>query len=413
MSFRRIAPLFALALMLGACGSSGDTADAPEDTTTIEETPTDETVDAADEQPADVTDAPADEQAADETDTPAEEPTAATTDGGGAFLGDYVLADDDFGTMTEVAITDGVRTISTNALPDHETGEFPNSGNPNAISAQDQTWAFPAEPTFTGVASEVRVTGVAVNGVKFEPGTAETATCSSGEVYRIEGLQQTFSLGMDDNNAHVQPTGEYHYHGIADVLVQAKATGDDLVLIGFAVDGHLMYHSLSDAYAPSYQLSTGPRSGTGCAVSGPGGVTLDLEGTTPDGTYTSDFVFVEGAGDLDECNGMVINDAYAYVVTDDYPFVGRCVFGDVSGVAGVAGGGGGGTAPDAGGGAGAPAGAPDFTEAAESLGITVDELIAALGQPPNVENAAATLGVTVDELRAVLPPPPNGAPGQG
>lgn len=410
-SCRRVAPLITIALALGACGSGGDTTDAPDDTTVFEDAPTDETVGTSDANSADVAgtpDDPADGTADDE-------PAAATTDGGSAFLGDYVLADDAFGTMTEVTVTDGVRTISTNALPDHETGEFPNSANPNAISAQDQTWAFPAEPTFTNVATEVRVTGVAVNGVKFEPGTAETATCASGEVHRIEGLQDTFLLGMDDNNAHVQPTGEYHYHGIADVLVEAKATGDDLVLIGFAVDGHLMYHSLSDAYSSSYQLSAAPRTGTDCVVSGPGGVTLDLAGTSPDGTYTSDFVYVEGSGDLDECNGMTINGSYAYLVTDDYPFVGRCVKGDVSGVAGVAGGGAPGAAPEAGAGedVGAPPDAPDLTEAAESLGIGVDELTAALGRPPSVENAAATLGVTVDELRAVLPPPPTGTPGQG
>jgi hypothetical protein len=57
-------------------------------------------------------------------------------------------------------------------------------------------------------------------------------------------------------------------------------------------------------------------------------------------------------------------------------------------------------------GAGGPgAGGPDFTEAAEVLGVTVDELLDALGPPPpDLEAAAATLGVTMEELQAALPP---------
>ena len=45
--------------------------------------------------------------------------------------------DEEFGTMTTVTVDGDTRTIVSNALPDHETGEFPNDGNPNTISAQD------------------------------------------------------------------------------------------------------------------------------------------------------------------------------------------------------------------------------------------------------------------------------------
>jgi hypothetical protein len=62
-------------------------------------------------------------------------------------------------------------------------------------------------------------------------------------------------------------------------------------------------------------------------------------------------------------------------------------------------------------GADGPGGPPDFTEAAEALGVTMDELLAALGPPPpDLEAAAATLGVTVEELQAALPPPPRPGP---
>ncbi|MEM8643141.1 MAG: hypothetical protein AAGG51_30645 [Cyanobacteria bacterium P01_G01_bin.54] len=55
---------------------------------------------------------------------------------------------------------------------------------------------------------------------------------------------------------------------------------------------------------------------------------------------------------------------------------------------------------------------PGFDQAAEQLGVTVDELMAALGEPPFDLNAAATtLGVTLEELREALPPPPQQQPG--
>ena len=54
---------------------------------------------------------------------------------------------------------------------------------------------------------------------------------------------------------------------------------------------------------------------------------------------------------------------------------------------------------------------PSFTEAAEALGLTVDELLRVLGPPPSdLETAAVTLGIAVERLRAVLPPPPHRRP---
>lgn len=261
------------------------------------------------------------------------------------YLGSYTLTDEEFGTMTTVTVEDGVRTIETNALPDHETGEFPNPGNPNSIRAQDQTWEFPADPQWSGEASEVRVPGVAVNGVKFEPGTAETVSCDTGETYRVEAIQGVYDLGLDFNNAHVQPNGEYHYHGISQLLVGAYDHEEDLVHVGFAADGHLIYYSKSGALSSGYVLSEQARSGTDCAISLPGGEAFDLEGSEPDGTYSSDWVHDGSTGDLDECNGTTIDGEYAYFVTDTYPYVSRCLKGDVADETAASGPPGGGNAP--------------------------------------------------------------------
>ena len=311
------------------------------------------------------------------------------------FLGDYNLIDDEFGTEVTVTVDGGTRTIVANSLPNHETGEFPNSGNPNTISEQSLTLELVTDPVYTGLAAYVQQPGIALNGVTFEPETAETATCTSGETYRIEALQDLLDLGLDFNNAHVQPGGKYHYHGLSDLLAAAFDNGDDLVLVGFAADGHLMYVSLTDAYETSYELSNETRSGTECLHSGRAGITLDLEGTVPDGTYGSDWIYTEGAGDLDECNGTVIDGQYSYIITNAFPYIPRCMMGEVAAGAGAPRG----TAPGSG---------PDFSEAAAVLGVAVDELQGVLPPPGEpLDDAAAALGVTVEELIAALPVPPG------
>ncbi len=248
-----------------------------------------------------------------------------------SYLGSYSLEDAEFGTEATVTVDGATRSIVANALPDHETGEFPNAGNPNAISAQDASYEYTTEPVFTGDETEARTPGVAVNGVKFEPGTAETVSCESGENYRVEALQDVYDLGLDFNNAHVQPTGEYHYHGISELLAAAYSDDGDLVHVGFAADGFLIYYSKSGAYESGYELQTDERSGTDCVGSGAlRSASVEVEGTTPDGTYTSDYAWSAEAGDLDACNGVEIDGTYAYVITDDFPFISRCLNGEVA-----------------------------------------------------------------------------------
>jgi hypothetical protein len=317
---------------------------------------------------------------------------------GSEYLGSYTQVDEEFGTMVTVTVDGSIRTINSNALPDHETGDFPNSGNPSAISEQDVSYEFTTDPIYTGAATGVSITGVAVNGVKFEPGTAETVTCATGETFRVEAFQDIYNLGFDFNNAHVQPTGEYHYHGVSQLLVEAYDHGDDLVHVGFAADGFLMYYSKSGTYESGYELATADRAGTDCVLSLGQGRLVNIGGTSPDGTYTSDWVYNEENGELDSCNGITIGDEYLYVITDDYPYVGRCLNGEVSAGAGGPGGG-----PRTGGSGDGPGGPPDLTVAAEALGVTVAELQAALGPPPpDIAGAAASLGVDIEVLRELI-----------
>jgi len=246
------------------------------------------------------------------------------------YFDSYSLTSVGYGTNTVVTVNGTTRTMVTNSLPDHKTGAFPTKGNPNTISSQDITYTFPVDPVYTGKATWVREPGVALNGIKFEPGTAEVVQCDTGENYRVEALQDVIDLGLDFNHAHVQPTGAYHYHGTPTSVIDEFDTGEDLVHIGFAHDGFPIYYSKTGAYKPSYKLVDGTREGEDCTYENPHN-SIDISvGGHHNGTYTSDFEYVNGSGDLDECNGININGTYMYLVTDEFPYVSRCLMGEVA-----------------------------------------------------------------------------------
>lgn len=329
----RLVVLGVLAVVLaGACGSDGAGSASTNDVSTPGDTAATTTTapETAATSPTTTPDGAPQSSAVDTTAAPST--TEATDDNvaprDSTYLGDYTLIDDEFGTEVVVTVADGLRTIVANALPNHATGRFPNADNPNTITAQNALWEFPVVPVPTGEARFVHVPGVSVNGVKFEPATAETVSCSSGQTYQIEALQDVYALGFDTNNAHVQPNGEYHYHGVSPLMVESfNGTTEDLVHVGFAADGYLIYYSKSGAYPPAYRLDTTLRTGSDCQPSLRNTSAIDLEGTVPDGAYTSDWVFDPGAGVLDECNGTTIDGVYVYLITEGYPFVSRCLTG--------------------------------------------------------------------------------------
>jgi hypothetical protein len=48
----------------------------------------------------------------------------------GEYFGAYSIIDNNFGTKTNVTIEGKNRVMTTNAIPNHKTGTFPNKGNP-------------------------------------------------------------------------------------------------------------------------------------------------------------------------------------------------------------------------------------------------------------------------------------------
>ncbi len=288
-----------------------------------------------------------------DTDTP---DTTGSTDG---VLCDY--AHDAFNASASVnyqstatwTCADNVRKLTANGIPDHAVGTFPNVNNPNMISVQDVSASYTLEPTETTTATTLGgprgAVGFVLNGIKIDPGTGGTCddtglTCDPGMNvgnWNIEALGQTsFNFGTDANNAHVQPSGEYHYHGMPEgFITQQGGNSSKMTIIGWAADGFPIYarYGYSSAYDASSALKkmTGSYALVSSVSSSRPPVTM-----YPLGTFSQDWTYAAGSGDLDECNGRMgvtpefPNGIYHYYATDTYPFLGRCVKGAVEAAGG-------------------------------------------------------------------------------
>lgn len=245
---------------------------------------------------------------------------------------------------------DSSRKLSANGVPNHAVT---NGNFATKISAQTVSVSFPLAPTAGSTASNVRISGYGLNGVKFDPNTA--GTCTSGATvsgstisgcnyaggsgtWLIEALPGSvspwrFDFGVDASNAHVQPNGEYHYHGMPEgLLAKLNASSSKMTLVGWAIDGFPIYAAYgytnaNDKSSVIKKLSTSYRTLATPAASRP------LVTSFPMGHFQQDWEYVAGLGDLDECNGRTgvtpefPNGTYHYFITDSYPFIQRCTKG--------------------------------------------------------------------------------------
>lgn len=228
-----------------------------------------------------------------------------------------------------ITVAGGERVIYANGLPDHKPGEFPRPGNPNSISPQNYNFHLPAHPEAAARPTPAghSLFGVALNGVPFDPGTAEFWNGDPRSGWNYEAKSGFMDLGLDENNAHVQPTGAYHYHGLPTGLVQRlDRHRRGMVMVGYAADGFPIYASYgytsaNDATSGLKKMHSSYRLKSGLRPSGPGGAY--------DGKFTADYEYVKGNGDLDECNGRFgvtpefPQGTYHYCITDEFPWISR------------------------------------------------------------------------------------------
>ncbi|MDP3273926.1 MAG: YHYH protein [Deltaproteobacteria bacterium] len=241
------------------------------------------------------------------------------------------------------------RLLAANGIPDHPVvARFPNMNNPNAITVQTVTAAYTLTPTMGTMATQLGgprgAVGHVLNGVKMDPSTAgscdNAGNCSAignSGPWSLEALGSSgFNFGTDENNAHVQPGGVYHYHGMPEGFVTVRGGGPtQMTLIGWAADGFAIYARYGHSVATDARSPLRAMRGSYQFVSP---VSAMRPSTTlyPMGTFQQDYVYVAGSGDLDECNGRVgatpefPAGIYHYYATDTYPFMQRCVRGMVT-----------------------------------------------------------------------------------
>ena len=225
--------------------------------------------------------------------------------------------------LVHIDIEGAYRIIRSNGLPNHNTGEFPNQGNPNTMREQNYTFRMSAFPKETGAATPLGMYpfGVAINGVPFDPGAAEWWNNDPYSGWQYEAMALGPRLGLDQNNAHVQPNGAYHYHGLPTGLFDKLSSAPKPVLLGYAADGFPIYAPFSysnpmQTNSPMKKMKSSFRVIGGTRPSGPGG--------NYDGTFVQDYEYKAGWGDLDECNGRFgitseyPKGTYYYVITDSF-----------------------------------------------------------------------------------------------
>lgn len=261
------------------------------------------------------------------------------------------------GLKNEVKIyeQDGLRIIESNGVPDHDYGVFPNANDPNPLLETDNTYKMPLNPVAltTAIPSVAYVngqlqyyrTGVFLNGCTIDANgpfyihneklrAIQFPFDGIESGWEYEGLSQ--ELGMDTNNAHTQPPGLYHYHGKPTLYLEKKVKEkgtSKMILLGYLADGFPIYYNLVHSSAnssssslvavkSSYRLRTGTRP-----------LNPSNKPTAPEGAFNGEFVqdyeYIQGLGDLDECNGRFgvtpeyPSGTYYYVLTDDWPFIPR------------------------------------------------------------------------------------------
>ena len=238
---------------------------------------------------------------------------------GRMYIGDLVLS-----------VESGECVFETNDIPNHDfnDGVFDFA---NAVAEQEDRYAVSAAPTFATATTALTLTSdnaILLNGVKvdllaagcFGVGDGRIGCNNINQPWRYDPMFPGNGFRVDSHNAHTQPNGAYHYHGPPNALFELGSVNGSPV-VGFAADGFPVFGS--EFYDPdldivrvatsSYRLKAGVRpSGAG----DPGGAY--------DGTFRDDYEYVDGAGDLDECNGMELDGVYGYYITASYPYIIGC-----------------------------------------------------------------------------------------
>ena len=232
--------------------------------------------------------------------------------------------------------------VSSSCIPGYNIGPWAN--NPNTPINQSFVSKFTRNPIKnTGTLTNTALGNIGIwsNGVSiYNPKDGQywnntNSSFSQGTTTNGWNRNALYYEGVsfDDCLGHPGPNGAYHHHVNPKCLYDATLTTVHSPIIGYAFDGFPIYGAYSytnvdgtgaiKRMASSYVLST-----ASSRASGP-----PVNTNYPLGSMCEDYVFTQGAGDLDEHNGRFCktpeypNGIYAYFVTIDanlnpvYPFV--------------------------------------------------------------------------------------------
>jgi hypothetical protein len=201
--------------------------------------------------------------------------------------------------------------IRSNGIPNFDFVPI----TPNALQEQSFVFTFPRNPTQSNNPAGVPLGGasaVAVNGLPiFGPTEAPT------HGYRDPVLDEL----LDYCNGHTAPGGVYHFHARPECLF-SDGEGNTLLVVAYAFDGYpiLAPYMCADAQCNNVtEVSSSYRQ-----VESNYGDTIENAWDAHE--------YVNGLGDLDECNGMVLDDgSYAYFATATFPYFMGCYYGNATG----------------------------------------------------------------------------------
>jgi hypothetical protein len=204
-----------------------------------------------------------------------------------------------------------------------ESNGIPNftfvSMTPNGLEEHAHAFRFPRAPTPAAQTTAVPFGGavaVAVNGLMIF-GPTEAPQMGYRDPY-LDGL-------LDYCSGHTAPGGMYHFHARPDCLF-TDLEGNTSLVVAYAFDGYPIlapYACVDDACT---EVATLQSSWQRIAAQ------FDADGDpiyddAPDGSWDI-HTFVEGSGDLDECNGRTLpGGGYAYHATDTFPYFIGCYHG--------------------------------------------------------------------------------------
>jgi len=238
--------------------------------------------------------------------------------------------------------------FAVNEIPNHNFNDASASFATN-VSEQQGSYRVSSSPSFASNNSQLSLqttNGIMLNGVLLdilpaacfdvgnEPLGQERIGCGMDQIdhpWRYDPMSPYNGFGTDEHNAHTQPDGTYHYHGNPMALFEQDCGILTLTspVIGFAADGFPIYGSCfeENGTAKKAQSSYRLKPGIRVAVTGyqtpQAGIGL-INSDNYDGQFRSDYEYVEGLGDLDECNGKTVDGQYGYYVTNAYPWVMAC-----------------------------------------------------------------------------------------